>query len=207
MAGATHQRLGRGFVPAPAPAADAPLVVVALTPEEARRARTSLLVGGVLALVVGVVAILVPAVASVAIDLFVGVVLMTIGVVMAVAASAMPSRRARGVRLVEAVLAVLVGICLVAFPLTGTLTLTFFLATWFIATGVLLAAAAWERRGRPGFAWGLLNGAVSVVLGVLIALSLPSSAGWAIGLLVGINLVMFGLRALVAAAELKPERR
>jgi uncharacterized membrane protein HdeD (DUF308 family) len=46
------------------------------------------------------------------------------------------------------------------------------------------------------------GGAISVILGVLIAVNLPSSAGWAIGLLVGINLIFWGVRALVAAGLL-----
>jgi uncharacterized membrane protein HdeD (DUF308 family) len=41
------------------------------------------------------------------------------------------------------------------------------------------------------------------VLGILIAVELPSSAGWAIGLLVGINLIFWGVRALVGARLLK----
>jgi uncharacterized membrane protein HdeD (DUF308 family) len=44
-----------------------------------------------------------------------------------------------------------------------------------------------------------LGGILSVILGILIAASLPSSAAWAIGLLVGINLLFWGARALAAA--------
>jgi uncharacterized membrane protein HdeD (DUF308 family) len=47
-----------------------------------------------------------------------------------------------------------------------------------------------------------LNGAMSVILGALIAASLPSSAAWAIGLLVGLNLIFSGVRALIAARVL-----
>jgi uncharacterized membrane protein HdeD (DUF308 family) len=54
-------------------------------------------------------------------------------------------------------------------------------------------------RDAP-FAWfSALGGVLSIVLGVLIAASLPSSAGWAIGLLVGINLIFWGVRALMGA--------
>jgi uncharacterized membrane protein HdeD (DUF308 family) len=48
-----------------------------------------------------------------------------------------------------------------------------------------------------------LGGGLSVILGFLIAASLPSSATWAIGLLVGINLVFWGVRALIGARLLK----
>ncbi|MGZ4250669.1 MAG: hypothetical protein ACXVUE_20495 [Solirubrobacteraceae bacterium] len=50
-----------------------------------------------------------------------------------------------------------------------------------------------------------LNGVLLIVLGFLIADSLPSSAAWAIGLLVGIDLIFWGVRSLVATRLLKPE--
>jgi uncharacterized membrane protein HdeD (DUF308 family) len=90
-------------------------------------------------------------------------------------------------------------ICLLVFPLTGTLTLTFFLAAWFLATGVSQLVGWWQTRGEPGSGVLALNGVVGVLLGILIIADLPSSAAWAIGLLVGVNLLFFGLRALVAA--------
>jgi uncharacterized membrane protein HdeD (DUF308 family) len=70
---------------------------------------------------------------------------------------------------------VIAGIYILAFPLSGTVTLTFVLAA----------------------------GALSVILGFLIAVELPSSAAWAIGLLVGINLIFWGARALIGARLLK----
>jgi uncharacterized membrane protein HdeD (DUF308 family) len=71
------------------------------------------------------------------------------------------------------------------------------------ATGALLLAGAWQLRGIGGASLMALNGTLSLVLGLLIAVDLPSSADWAIGLLVGINLLFWGIRALVAAAALQ----
>jgi uncharacterized membrane protein HdeD (DUF308 family) len=195
------QRFGGAFAPAPPPGSA--VVVVALSPDDARKARRWLLAAGILALIGGVVSIVVPAIASVGIAIFVGIVLMAMSFPVAMSAWPQPSRTRQALRLVEASLALLAGFCLVAFPLTGTLTLTVFLAAWFLATGVLLAGAAYEQRGRPGFGWTALHAVVSLILGLLIALDLPSSAAWAIGLLVGVNLVFFAVRALVAAHELK----
>jgi uncharacterized membrane protein HdeD (DUF308 family) len=77
------------------------------------------------------------------------------------------------------------------------------LAIWFFALGVLELIGAWQVRGAPGAGWLGLSGAISLILGVLLLVDLPSSAEWAIGLLVGINLVFWGVRALVAASALK----
>jgi uncharacterized membrane protein HdeD (DUF308 family) len=195
------QPLGRAF--APAPPDGAAVVLVELSPADARKARRWLLAAGILALIAGTVSIVVPAVASVGIAIFVGVLLMAMSFVIAMSAGALQSRKRQALRLIEASLALVAGFCLVAFPLSGALTLTVFLAAWFLATGVVLAAAAYEQRGRPGFGWTALHAFASLILGLLIAFDLPSSAAWAIGLLVGVNLVFFGARALVAAHELK----
>jgi uncharacterized membrane protein HdeD (DUF308 family) len=63
--------------------------------------------------------------------------------------------------------------------------------------------AAWQHRDRPGAGWMTVNGLLSLALGVLIAANLPSSAGWAIGLLVGIYMIWWGIDALIAASLLK----
>jgi uncharacterized membrane protein HdeD (DUF308 family) len=180
---------------------DVVLLGMDLPPDVVRRVRRGLLVVGALCVVAGAAAILVPAVASLTVAIFLGWVLVFVGVVLLV--HAVRDRRHRPLRLLDGILSLAAGLCLLLFPLTGTLTLTFFLAAWLFATGVfaLFGAAVW--RGRPGFGWLLLNGVLSVVLGVLVAVDLPSSADWAIGLLVGISLLFWGVRALVAASVLK----
>ena len=183
--------------------AGALVVEVPLSGDALRRVRRWLVVSGVLAILVGAAAILVPAIASVAIATFTGWMLILAGVFMGLHAWAMRHESGLGKRTLTAVLALAAGICILAFPLTGTLTLTFLLSVWFFATGVLLVLEALNLRDRPG--WGLLafNGVLSLLLGFLIAIELPSSAAWAIGLLVGVNLIFWGVRALIAAQVLK----
>jgi uncharacterized membrane protein HdeD (DUF308 family) len=170
-----------------------------LTAAELGRVRRWLIASGILALVAGVVAIAVPIVASITVALFIGWVLVFVSIAMAIHSV---SDRAP-VRALEALLTLIVGLYLLIFPLTGTVTLTFVLAVWFFASGVMSVAHAWQWRDAP-FAWvSALGGALSVLLGFLIAASLPSSAAWAIGLLVGVNLIFWAMRALVAAQAIK----
>jgi uncharacterized membrane protein HdeD (DUF308 family) len=172
--------------------------------EVLRRARTLLLVTGVLSVLAGIAAIVVPAVASVATAIFIGWIVLFAGVVMAVNAFAGHlSAGERALRILTAALTIFVGIYLLVAPLSGTLTLTFMLAAWLLASGVLELVAAWRFRGAPGAGLMALSGVASLVLGLLIAVSLPSSAAWAIGLLVGIHLIVWGVRALVLAGVLK----
>jgi uncharacterized membrane protein HdeD (DUF308 family) len=169
-----------------------------------RRVRRWLPISGVLGLIGGIAAIAVPAIASVTIAIFIGWLLVFAAVTMGLRAYALRADRGEfALRAVEALLTLAAGLCILLFPLTGVLTLTFFLTAWFLASGVLLLYGAWRMRGAFGAGWLAFNGGISVLLGVLIAVELPSSAGWAIGLLVGVNLVFWGVRALLAARMLK----
>jgi uncharacterized membrane protein HdeD (DUF308 family) len=170
-----------------------------LTRDRIGRARRWLMVAGSLALLVGIVSIAVPVIASVTTAIFVGWVLLAFGIAAAIYAI---SHRAP-LRGLEALVALAAGFYLLVFPLHGTVTLTFVLAVWFFASGVFSLAYALQWRGAPGWWLLVLGGVSSVILGFLIAASLPSSAAWAIGLLVGINLVFWGVRALLGARLLK----
>jgi uncharacterized membrane protein HdeD (DUF308 family) len=176
---------------------------VSLSEDEVRRVRRWLRVTGVLGIIGGVAAIAVPAIASVTTTLFIGWILVYAGVVSGMHAFSMRRQPRGGLRLFNAALTLLLGLLLVIFPRSGTLTLTLLLAAWFFASGALLLLSAMRRSGRPGAGLTTLNGALSLLLGILIVADLPSSADWAIGLLVGINLVFWGVRTLLAAGHLE----
>jgi uncharacterized membrane protein HdeD (DUF308 family) len=131
--------------------------------------------------------------------IFVGWVLVASGIAVAIHAI---SHRAP-VRCIEALIALVAGFYLLVFPLHGTVTLTFVLAVWFFARGILTLLYAIQWRGTPGSWIYALGGTLCVILGFLIAASLPSSATWAIGLLVGVDLIFWGVRALVGSRLLK----
>jgi uncharacterized membrane protein HdeD (DUF308 family) len=149
----------------------------------------------------------VPAIASVTMTIFIGWVLVAAGIVMASHSLTRGARPRVTWRLIEALLTLLVGLYILIFPLSGTVTLTFLLAVWFFATGIAALLAAARERGIPGAGVTAFGGALGVVLGFLIAFDLPSSAAWAIGLLVGIDLIFWGFRALVGAQLLKEVNR
>ena len=92
----------------------------------------------------------------------------------------------------KALIALAAGFYLLVFPLHGTVTLTFVLAVWFFARGILTLTYAMQWRGVPGSWIYALGGILSVILGFMIAASLPSSGTWAIGLLVGVDLIFWG---------------
>ncbi len=170
------------------------------------RSRRVLIAVGALSMLLGAIAILVPAVASVGTAVFIGIMLLCAAVPLAFNAFAGHDMGVTVLRLLLALVTGAAGLYLLVAPLEGTYTLTVMLVIWFVAVGCLRIAGGLGSLGVPGAGLTVINGAVSLVLGILIAKNLPSSADWAIGLLVGIDLFLFGASALWAASSLKDEQ-
>lgn len=168
---------------------------VAMDPEVReglRRGWRGLMVVGVLAIFVGCVAILVPAVASVGTAIFIGWILIIAGGFLIAAAFAAQSIGTVLLRLLWALLTLLVGLWLVIEPRHGTLTLTLVLGIYFLFMGATRTAVAFASRGRQGAGLVGLSGIAGLLIGILVLVEFPSSADWAIGLLVGIDLIFAG---------------
>ena len=84
-------------------------------------------------------------------------------------------------------------------PFTGIITLTILLAALFLAEGVLEMIMAIRVRPHEGWSWLLLSGLIAIAVGLMIGLGLPGSATWAIGLLVGVNLLSTGISFITLA--------
>jgi uncharacterized membrane protein HdeD (DUF308 family) len=103
--------------------------------------------------------------------------------------------------LASAVLAILAAVWLLAQPIAGPLTLTFVLILFFLIEGVASVMFAFEHKRELSGNWAvmLLSGVVDLVLFLMLATGFPSTAVWALGLLVGVNMVFGGI-ALIAMA-------
>jgi uncharacterized membrane protein HdeD (DUF308 family) len=156
------------------------------------RSWKSLMAVGILAILTGCVAIVVPAVASVGTAIFIGWVLIVVGAFLVAGAFSAHSIGTVVLRLLWAFLTVIVGLWLVVEPHNGTLTLTFVLGIYFLFMGVSRIAVAFSSRGRQGAGLVGLSGIAGLLIGILVLVKLPSSADWAIGLLVGIDLIFAG---------------
>ncbi len=160
--------------------------------EGLRRTWKALMAVGVLAILIGCVAILVPAVASVATAIFIGWILIIAGAFLVAGAFAAQTVGSVLLRLVWALLTVIVGLYLIVEPDSGTLTLTVVLGIYFLFMGLTRTAVAFAARGRQGAGLVGLSGIAGLLIGILVLAKLPSSADWAIGLLVGIDLIFAG---------------
>lgn len=159
------------------------------------------LVEGVVLVVLGATAIVIPVIATLAATVVLGWLFLVSGIMGLVSTFWM--RQAPGFwwALISAALGIVVGALLLASPLRGAVTLTIVLVAFFIIEGVASIMFALEHKRQLSGRWGwmLVSGIVDLVLGAMIFAGLPSTAAWAIGLLVGINMV-FGGTALVAMA-------
>lgn len=171
--------------------------------EDVRRTHKWLLISGWLAVIGGVAAILVPAVASVAVGIFIGWMLLLAAFFLLIRAFAVRDVWHVLLRLLIAFVTGAAGLALLLAPLHGTYTLTVLLVLWFAITGTMRLFTAIAERGTPGAGWVGANGVLTLLLAILIGAHLPSSASWAIGLLVGIDFLFYGFGAIAAASALK----
>jgi uncharacterized membrane protein HdeD (DUF308 family) len=159
------------------------------------------LIEGIVLVVLGLLAIIIPPIATIAVTIFLGWLFLISGVVGLV--TTFWARHAPGFwwSLLSAVLAIAAGIVLLAWPISGAVSLTLLLIVFFTIEGVLSIMYALEHKKELSGRWGwmLTSGIIDLVLAAIILAGLPGTAAWALGLLVGINM-LFGGTAMIAMA-------
>jgi uncharacterized membrane protein HdeD (DUF308 family) len=161
--------------------------------------RRLFLIEGIILVVLGIAAILVPPLASVAVALFLGWLFLIGGIVGLI--TTLSDRRAPGFwwSLLSAVVAIVAGVLLILRPVSGAFSLTVVLTAFLLADGILMILYAIAHRRELSRRWGwlLANGIIDILLAGVIVMALPSSALWALGLIVGIDM-LFGGWSLIA---------
>ncbi|MFA6002372.1 MAG: HdeD family acid-resistance protein [Thermoleophilia bacterium] len=147
---------------------------------------------GVALVLLGAIAIIYPVASSVASTLFIGSMLVIGGVIHAVYAFSTRGS-SLAMEIVSALIYLVVGFMILAEPISGVVTLTLFLALFFVAQGIFNIVISLARaRAVPHWGWMLFNGLISLGLGVVILAQWPEASAWVIGLLVGIYLLFDG---------------
>ncbi len=159
------------------------------------------LVEGIILIALGAAAIIVPPIATIAVTIFLGWLLLISGIVGLFMTFRMKGVPGLAWSLVSAILAIAVGTLLIVQPGGGAVSLTFLLIAFFFVEGLMSILFALDhRRELPGaWGWMLASGIVDLALATILLAGLPGTAGWALGLLVGFNLT-FGGVALIAMA-------
>src|ERR1700753_751055 len=159
---------------------------------------------GIVAIVVGCIAILLPELFSLGAAVFIGCILVVASAFLTAAAFAAHGVGSLLARLAWALLTFVVGLWLILEPHNGTLTLTLVLGVYFLLMGLTRVTVAFLGRGSPNAGWVGLSGICGLIIGILVLAQFPSSADWAIGLPLGIALIFAGW-SLISVAQVGKE--
>lgn len=165
--------------------------------DEAKKNSGLLIFLGVLTVIFGVMAVGAPLIMGVAVSMFVGFLLLGSGIARIV--HALKSRQwGTGFwGTIIGLLGVAAGLLMIFRPIVGLMTLTLLLAIYFLVDGICEIIAAFKIKPDQGWGWVLFNGIIALLLGIMIWRQWPVSGAWAIGVLVGIHILITGWTMII----------
>jgi uncharacterized membrane protein HdeD (DUF308 family) len=159
------------------------------------------LIEGIILVLLGIAAIVLPPIATIAFTIIIGWIFLVSGILGLI--TTFWARQAPGFwwALISAIIAIAAGVVLLLWPISGAVSLTLVLIAFFVVEGIASILYAIEHRNQLTGRWGwmLFSGIIDLILAAIIFSGLPGTAVWALGLLVGINMV-FGGVALIGMA-------
>ena len=168
-------------------------------PESIKEHWSLYLIEGIILVLLGVAAITVPVIASLAVAVFLGWLFLIGGIVGAV--TTLMHRHAPGFwwSLLSAIATIAAGLVLVGWPVGGAVSITLVLAAYLVAEGIasIMFSFGHRQQLRSGATWMFINGILDIVLAIVIVWLLPIGALWALGIFIGIDF-LFGGSALIA---------
>jgi uncharacterized membrane protein HdeD (DUF308 family) len=171
--------------------------------EIVRHASTWSIVWGILLIVFGVLAVALPFVAAIAFSIAIGWLLILAGIVHIIVA--FHSHRAGRLvwRLLVGLAYGFIGVYLLFHPLLGVASLTLVLAALFVVEGIFDIILFFRMRSMRGTTWVLVDGIISLILGLFIYLQWPSSSYWALGILVGVSMIVSGVARVMLSVAVR----
>lgn len=156
-----------------------------------------LVMEGIVFTLLGTLAVILPGISTLSIEILIGILFLIAGVVGGY--RVLQTRHEPGfwTSLIAPVLSIIVGIILLANPIAGALTLTMILAIFFMIEGIAKILVSLNKRPLPSWGWILVSGIISICLALIILSGWPQTGIWAIGLIVGINMIFFGWSLIV----------
>jgi uncharacterized membrane protein HdeD (DUF308 family) len=168
------------------------------------------LIQSILMILGGILALIYPIVSSVAVVLFLGWLLIISGIVQGISLIGAQNVPNFWLQLISVALSVIVGVLFVRHPGEGLLTLTLLLIVFFMVEGISKLIFALTIRPFPNWGWVLASGIIGILLSFYLWSSLPITAVWLLGMLLGIQLICegaaLGYFGVAGASELKLPR-
>ncbi len=168
-----------------------------------RNASTVSILWGVLLIVFGMLAMSSPFLAAVAVSVVVAWLIVLAGIV-----HVMLAFRAHGAgsmiwKLLVGIAYLCFGAYLILHPVLGVASLTLLLGSLFLIEGILNIVLYVKMRPIHGSAWMLVDGIITLLLGLMIYLQWPSSSAWAIGTLVGVSMIFSGVARVMMSLAVR----
>jgi uncharacterized membrane protein HdeD (DUF308 family) len=154
---------------------------------------------GILMTIAGIAAIAYPLMTSVAVVVFLGWMLIVVGVVQGISLISAREAPHFWLQLVSVALACIIGAMMVSRPEAGLLALTLLVVVYFMVEGISKIVLALTVRPLPNWGWVLASGLLGVALSFYLWADMPITAAWLLGLLLGINLISEGVSLVVLA--------
>jgi len=148
---------------------------------------------GIIFILLGLSAIIIPQLFTIAIVIFLGWLIVLGGVIQVSRALFFPDMPGFGLWLGLGILQVLVGYLLIADPVAGVLTLTMMMTLFFAFEGIIKIYLAMMMRPLPHWNYVLFSGITALIFAVLILIFWSETAHWLLGLFLGINMIMLGV--------------
>ena len=168
-----------------------------------RKAGTWVMVWGALLIVAGIVAIVEPGIAAVATTLLLAWLFVFAGVVELVYAFQQRAHDGFAWKLIAALATLALGICMLVFPIASLATLTLLIGAFLMASGISSVLLAFKLRPKPGWGWVLFDGALSIVIAIMIASGWPQNSIDFVGILVGFCLISGGVWRIMLGRALR----
>ena len=168
-----------------------------------RQASTLSIVWGVLLIIFGMLAVASPFFAAVAVSVVIAWLILLAGVV-----HLMLAFRAHGAgsmiwKVLVGLAYLFFGVYLIMHPVLGVASLTLLLASLFLIEGVLDIILFFQMRSLGGSSWVLVDGIITLLLGLMIYRQWPSSSAWAIGTLVGVSMIISGVTRVMLSLAVR----
>ena len=171
--------------------------------EMVRHASTWSIVWGVLLILFGMLAIGSPFMAAVAVSVVIAWLIILAGVVHLILAFHAHGAGSLIWKLLVGVAYLFFGVYLIMHPLLGVASLTLVLASLFLIEGILDIVLFFKMRPMRGSSWVLIDGIITLLLGLLIYLQWPVSSIWAIGTLVGVSMIISGITRVMLSLSVR----
>jgi uncharacterized membrane protein HdeD (DUF308 family) len=171
--------------------------------EDLRRSRSLFIFEGIAFILLGILAIALPGIMTLGVELFVGWLLLIGGLVQGYRTLQAYEAPGFWASLLSSLLSIVIGVLFLVYPLQGVLTLTLLLMVFFFVEALAKIIFAFQIKPVQGWGWLLVSGILALGMGLIIFAGWPSTAVWVIGLLVGINMLFFGSALLSLAYNVK----